>query len=110
MCRSRLKIPLLRVTGRLAAAKGKQKKAIRYFDKAIESAQKLGADNQHARALIDKSMLDHPSAQADRAKGLQMLEELGCVLPVAEQQYLGITMPMPTTDNSESNEAEARSE
>ena len=82
-----------RVSARLCTAKGKTKKALKYFDKAIAAAEKIGARYEHARALIDKSMLDHPNAMTDRQRGLQMLEELSCVLPLAEQEYLGIEMP-----------------
>lgn len=82
-----------RVSGRLCAAKGKTKKALKYFDKAIAAAEKIGARYEHARALIDKSMLDHPNGMTDRERGLEMLRELECVLPVAEQEYLGIEMP-----------------
>ena len=82
-----------RVSGRLCAAKGKTKKALKYFDKAIAAAEKIGARYEQARALIDKSMLDHPDAMADRQRGLDILKELECVLPLAEQEYLDIEMP-----------------
>ena len=82
-----------RITGRLCAAKGKTKKALKYFDKAIAAAEQIGARYEQARALIDKSMLDHPDAMADRERGLEILKELECVLPLAEQEYLGIEMP-----------------
>ena len=62
---------------------------MKYFDKAIAAAMKIGADYEHARALIDKSMLDYPEAQSDREKGLALLMSLGCVLPDAEVEYLG---------------------
>ncbi len=79
-----------RVSGRLAAAKGQSKKAIKVFDKAIAAGQKIGADSEHARSLIDKSMLDYPEAMADREKGVALLESLGGVLPDAEVEYLNI--------------------
>jgi hypothetical protein len=79
-----------RVTGRFQASKGRTSRAIKSFDKAIAAAKKIGAEYEHARALIDKSLLDHPDANADRQRGLQMLERLGCVLPDAELKYLGI--------------------
>jgi hypothetical protein len=74
----------------LAAAKGKTRRAIKYFDKAIASAQKIGAEYELARSSIDKSLLDHPQAAADRQRGLDLLESLGCVLPDAEVEYLGL--------------------
>lgn len=78
----------IRVSGRAACARRKSRKAMKYFDKAIAAAMKIGADYEHARALIDKSMLDYPEAQSDREKGLELLESLGCVLPDAEVEYL----------------------
>ena len=95
-----------RITGRLCAAKGKTKKALKYFDKAIAAAEKIGARYEHSRALIDKSMLDHPDAMADRERGLQMLHELECVLPLAEQEYLGIEMPAYELEEYELEEFE----
>lgn len=90
-----------RVSGRAATANGKPKKALKYFDKAIATAEKIGARYEHARSLIDKSILDHPDAGTDRKRGLQMLEELGCVLPVAEMKYLDL---MPDATNGVSAE------
>lgn len=89
----------LRITGRLAAAKGKKRKAIKYFDKAIKFAEKRGVRYELARALIDKSMLDQPDAQQNRKRGLDILKEIHCVLPIAEQKYLGIEMPPIETDS-----------
>jgi tetratricopeptide (TPR) repeat protein len=82
--------PSYRASGRLAAAKGKTRRAIKYFDKAIAAATKIGAEYELARSMIDKSMLDHPQATADRQRGLDLLESLGCVLPDAEVEYLGL--------------------
>jgi tetratricopeptide (TPR) repeat protein len=79
-----------RVSGRLAAAKGQAKKACKYFDRAIALTAQMGAHYEHARALIDKSILDYPEANVDRQKGLALLESLGCVLPDAEVEYLGL--------------------
>ena len=67
----------------------KTRKAKRYFDKAIAAAEKIGAEYEHARGLIDKSTLEYPEAMADRKRGLALLESLGCVLPDAEVDYLG---------------------
>ncbi len=79
-----------RMSGRLAAVKGKTKRAVAFFDKAISVAQMMGADYEHARALIDKSVLEHSDAEADRARGLAILKELGSVLPDAEHKYLRV--------------------
>ncbi|PAY19431.1 hypothetical protein CKO51_11235 [Rhodopirellula sp. SM50] len=90
-----------RVTGRLLASKGRVKRAIKAFNKAIAAATKIGAEYEHARALIDKSMLEHPDASTDRERGLKILAQLGCVLPDAELEYLGV--------DRERHHAEARS-
>jgi serine/threonine protein kinase/tetratricopeptide (TPR) repeat protein len=79
-----------RVSARHAVAKGKKRKAMKYFDKALAAAQKVGADYEGARARIDKSMLDYPNSKWDREQGLALLESLGCVLPDAEVEYLNI--------------------
>ncbi|MCP4783492.1 MAG: protein kinase [Fuerstiella sp.] len=79
-----------RMSGRLAVAKGKARKALKCFGKAITAAEKIGAQYEHARTLIDRSMLDLPTAATDRERGLALLESLGCVLPDAEVDYLAI--------------------
>lgn len=79
-----------RISGRVAATRRKHEKAKLYFDKAVAAAEKIGAEYEYARALIDKSMLDYPEANSDRQQGLELLESLGCVLPDAEVEYLGI--------------------
>ena len=63
---------------------------LKYFAKAENSAQDVGAEYEHARTLIDKSNLDYANAMSDRERGLEMLAMLGCVLPDRELEYLGI--------------------
>ena len=84
------KPPAWRVSGRLAAAKGRTRRAIRCFDKAIAAGDKIGARYEQARSFIDKSTLDYVDAETDRQHGISMLEELGCVLPDAELEYLDV--------------------
>ena len=79
-----------RVSGRLAHTCGRPKKAIKCFEKAVAAASEFGLKYEHSRALIDKSMLDYAEAKLDRQRGLDLLESLGCVLPDAEVEYLGI--------------------
>ena len=74
-----------RVFGRLAQANGKTEKAIKYFEKAIQIAEKTGAKYDLARSLIDKSRIAQSESAQLREQGLQILDSLGCVLPVAEQ-------------------------
>ena len=56
----------------------------------MAAAAEFGIKYEHSRALIDKSLIDYGDADADRNKGLALLESLGCVLPDAEVEYLGI--------------------
>ncbi|MCA9144648.1 MAG: protein kinase [Planctomycetales bacterium] len=79
-----------RVSARLALAKGKPKKSLRLLNRAIAAAERIGANYELARSLIDRSILDHPDAQADREAGLDLLARLGCVLPDAEMEFLGL--------------------
>jgi serine/threonine protein kinase/tetratricopeptide (TPR) repeat protein len=79
-----------RVSGRLAMAKNKERRAMEYFDKAIAAAEKIGAHYELARTWIDKSLLEYPQAASDRQRGLALLESLGCVLPDAEVEYLSL--------------------
>lgn len=77
-----------RVSGRTAFADARRRKAKRYFDEAVRSAEKVGAEYELARALIDRSWLGLPDADADRERGLALLQELNCVLPEAEVKQL----------------------
>jgi serine/threonine protein kinase/tetratricopeptide (TPR) repeat protein len=90
-----LKAHGLRVSGRAAAVRGRKKWAVRYFTMAIAQAEKLGANYELARALIDRSWFLSETADTDRARGLAILEELECVLPLGDQRALGIDMPLP---------------
>jgi hypothetical protein len=79
-----------RVSARLVKVKGKQRKSLRLLNRAIASAERIGAHYEHARSLIDRSFLGHPDADADREAGLNLLAKLGCVLPDAEVDFLGL--------------------
>ena len=79
-----------RMSARLALALGKKKRARKHFDRAIAVAEKIEAKYEYARSLVDRSQIDDPAATADRHRGIDQLESLGCVLPDAEIEYLGI--------------------
>ncbi|GAB5442415.1 MAG: hypothetical protein Fues2KO_27640 [Fuerstiella sp.] len=79
-----------RASGRVAAAAGRTWKARRFFDRAISAAERMDARYELARALIDRSLLDGPEAAKDRRRGLAILDEIQCVLPLAEQAQLGL--------------------
>ena len=103
-----LKAHSLRVSGRTESSLGRKQKAMQYFNKAIAAATKIGAEHEHARALIDKSMLEYVESKLDREKGLALLESLGCVLPDAEVEYLGIDRECHHFRAKEAREAEAK--
>ena len=78
----------LRVSGRAAFALGKTKKARQYFERAIAAAEALGARYDRARALLDASLVIPTKADDYRRYGLQLLDELGAVVPEAERLSL----------------------
>ena len=87
-----------RVSGRVTAACGKTRRAIKYFDRALVDAKKFGNQGEYARTLIDKSFLiDGPDALKMREEGLQQLRELHTVLPEAEVAVLEsiVVEPLP---------------
>lgn len=98
----------LRALGRFHASAQRPKKAKKTFNKAIAAATKIGAEYEHARALIDKSMLEYAESKLDREKGFALLESLGCVLPDAEVEYLGIDRECHHFRAKEAREAEAK--
>jgi hypothetical protein len=51
-------------------------------------------------------MIEYPESNADREKGLELLESLGCVLPDAEVEYLGIDREAHHARAREAREAE----
>ncbi len=78
----------LRVSGRVAAACGKTRQAVRYFDQAMIAATKYGNRGEYARALIDKSLLvDGDVANSLRSEGLAILQAHHTVLPDAELEH-----------------------
>lgn len=79
-----------RVSARLAKVRGKQKRSLRLLDKAMWAAKRIGAQYEHARILIDRSTFALPDAETDREAGLRLLAELGCALPDAEVDFLGL--------------------
>ena len=76
----------LRVSGRAAFAVGKKKRAAEFFEKAITSAEKLGARYDLARAYLDASLVIPEKSDEYRKRGLDLLHELGAVVPEAEMR------------------------
>ena len=87
-----------RVSGRAACALGKNTKAAVFFEQAIAAALKLGARYDLARAYLDASRVIPEKADLYRRRGLQLLDELGAVVPIAERielQHDHETAPSP---------------
>jgi tetratricopeptide (TPR) repeat protein len=75
----------LRVSGRAAFALGKTRKAAQFLERSIVAAEKLGARYDLARSLLDASRVNPDRAEQYRNRGLQLLDELGAVVPEAER-------------------------
>lgn len=75
----------LRVSGRAAQALGKSKQAARYFERAIATAETLGARYDLARAYLDASHVIPAKADTYLRLGRELLAELGAVVPEAER-------------------------
>lgn len=76
----------LRVRGRAAWLLGKRKRAIACFHRAITVGENIGARFDVARACIDLSKLDIEGREQYERRGLALLDELGAVLPVGEDE------------------------
>jgi hypothetical protein len=80
-----------RISDRAAVACGKTARGIKFFNKAIRTAEQSEARGELARALLDKSAINPQTAAADRKQATRILEELGAVIHPSEQQALGLT-------------------
>ena len=78
-----------RVYGRLLCTTGRQRKAIRYFEKSIMSARQFGAEYDEARALLDLAAVDDERRDKFRAEAVTILKRLKAVIPRAEKWQLG---------------------
>ncbi|XZE56291.1 hypothetical protein SH139x_002392 [Planctomycetaceae bacterium SH139] len=72
-----------RAEGRYLFATGRIEKARRVFARALDEAEELGAKYEKARTLIDQGIA-FPDLAASKQRGLELLEELGAVMPEAE--------------------------
>lgn len=80
----------MRIMGRLSHARGRKKKAIRYFEKSIDSARRLGAEYDLARALLDlASVSDQEKSAQLRREAVSILNRIKAVIPYAERWQLG---------------------
>ncbi|MCP4513593.1 MAG: hypothetical protein GY826_45155, partial [Fuerstiella sp.] len=63
--------------------------------KSIESAGKLGAKYDQARAMLDLAAIDEERREELRAEAVSMLKQIRAVIPRAEMWQLG-NDPDPT--------------
>ena len=78
-----------RVRGRAYWRLGKQRKAIRSFEKAIQLADKKGMKYQQGKSLLDLAAVKEEGREQNRAKGIELLKKMKSVIPRAESWLLG---------------------
>jgi tetratricopeptide (TPR) repeat protein len=78
-----------RVIGRLQCVWGRPRRAKKYFEKAIAGSQKLGAEYDLARALLDLAAVDQQRCETLRAEAVEILKRIKAVIPYAERWQLG---------------------
>lgn len=81
--------PIHRARGRAFQTLGKPRKAIRSFERAVETATKLGADYDRARALLDLAAVQEGDQNAHRQEAIALLKKQESVIPRAESWLLG---------------------
>jgi len=80
--------PIQRVRGRALWVLGKHRKAVRYFERAVEKAAHLGADYDRARSLLDLAAVRSEQSDANRREAIKLLKETESVIPYAERWLL----------------------
>jgi hypothetical protein len=68
---------------------GKQRKAIRHFEKAVRIAEKKGMKYQQAKSLLDLAAVKEKDRVNNRAEAIRILKEMESVIPRAESWLLG---------------------
>lgn len=66
---------------------GQRKKSVRLLTAAIRKAEHHPARFEHARALLDRALVNPPTADEDTRRGFEILKELSCVIPAAEMAH-----------------------
>jgi tetratricopeptide (TPR) repeat protein len=79
----------LRVSARLAWARGDRGRAAALFHRAIDRAEAQCMRYELARALLDASRVIPERADEYRHRSLQILDELGAAVPAAERFWAG---------------------
>ena len=78
-----------RVRGRAYWRLGKQRKATRYFEKAMRAAEKKGMKYQQAKSLLDLAAVHETDRERNRAEAIRLLIKMKSVIPRAESWLLG---------------------
>jgi hypothetical protein len=78
-----------RAWGRLAAARGKTRKAVKHFRKSAELAKHKGMPYYHAKSLLDLAALEETDRKESRAEAIELLKKMQSVIPRAESWLLG---------------------
>ena len=80
---------LRRVHGRAYWAMGRQRRAIRQFQKAIRLSQQKGMDYQRAKSLLDLAAVQAEAREENRSEAIKLLKNMESVIPRAEGWLLG---------------------
>lgn len=80
--------PAERARGRVFAALGSRRKAIRCFRTAITRAEACSGTYDRARSLLDLSAIDEPQCDALRTEAATLLQQQESVVPWAERWLL----------------------
>ena len=79
----------LRQCGRILAVLEKRKKAIRYFERSIKFAKRIGYHYDEARSLLDLAAVKNQDQRKNRDQGIELLKQVEAVIPRAESWLLG---------------------
>lgn len=83
-----LRVPLLRSSGRLAAARGKTKRALRKFRRALSLTERIGMPYFRAKVLLDLAALEEEGRDERRRQAVELLQEMESVISRAESWLL----------------------
>jgi tetratricopeptide (TPR) repeat protein len=78
-----------RARGRVFWTLGKRRKAIRSFERAIQCAERLGADYDRARGMLDLAAVQETDREELQREAIELLRKQESVIPRAESWLLG---------------------
>jgi tetratricopeptide (TPR) repeat protein len=84
-----IQVPLLRSSGRLAALRGKHRRAIRKFKRALRLTESRGMPYFKARVLLDLAAIQEQERHSRRSEAIRLLKRMESVIPRAESWLLG---------------------